>query len=335
MFTDNYSHGCKSCQKGKWLCIYLTYLCNANCPFCPAPMRDKDIINSSFGRNIQVILSYLNKFPFEGLSFSGGECFMVFDRMLNWLQFFKKEKPDIYYWAYTNGLDVKKSQMQDLKSAGLNELRFNIAACGYQDKKVLDTIAEAKNIFEHVAVEIPSIPEDYERFEAILPELESIGVDYLNLHEYILMPNDHNSLHAPKKDFVMNYEMKMQYHSESHENTERIKEFCNKKNMNIKINNCSLEKKEHQMLGRRITMGTLLREDHEKPTKDGFLETVYIPGKDEQGVLNKPLEYQHIDPSQMLHPDHYDSDEREAYLLRIIPKLSLKGIPKIHQMIRL
>ena len=164
-FTDNFSQGCKACQNGKWLCIYLTYMCNASCAFCPAPFRNRDFIQSAFGSDLRMVLKYLERFAFEGISFSGGECFLVYDRMIAWLEFLKKQKPELYYWAYTNGINVKREQLEGLRNSGLNELRFNMAATGYNDPNILETITYAKEIFEFVAVEIPSIPEDFEKLK--------------------------------------------------------------------------------------------------------------------------------------------------------------------------
>lgn len=328
-FEDNHSQGCKACQEGKWLCIFLTYLCDASCTFCPAPMHKGDTISSAFGDDPKVILEYLNQYPFKGVSFSGGECFMVYDRMLDWLKYFKEHKPNLYYWAYTNGINVNREQMEGLKNAGLNELRFNTAASGYNDPKVLDTIANATELYDHVAVEIPSIPEDLKQLKAVLPVLDKLGVNYLNLHEYILVPKDPVSNTAPKGQFLMNHEMRMQYHEHSLANTGEIKSFCHDNKLNIRINNCSLKKKEHQMLGRRLTMGTLLKEDHEKLTADGFLETIYIPGKDEFNIMESLKRYHQIDRSSLFHPDQFKADGSNAFLLKILPRLGKDVLPKV------
>jgi len=328
-FQDNYSRGCKACQKGKWLCIFLTYLCNASCSFCPAPVKNKDIIQSAFGDNPEVILKYLNQYPFEGLSFSGGESFLVYDRMLTWLDFFKSNKPELYYWAYTNGIKLSRKQMVGLSKAGLNELRFNIAASDYCNPSVLKVISYATDVFEHVVIEIPSIPEDFDRLIKILPTIDKMGIDYLNLHEYILVPNDPNTKLAPSAHFLMNFEMKLKYHLASLPNTEKIKSFCMENSLNIKVNNCSLQKKEYQMVGRRKTMGTLLKEDYEKLSEDGLLETVYIPKANHINLLESLKNYHKIDRTNFIHPDKYSQGRSDAFLLKILPKISIDTPSKV------
>ncbi len=328
-FTDNYSSGCKACQNGRWLCIFLTYLCNSACTFCAAPFRNRDLIQTSFGSDPNIILDYLERIPFQGISFSGGESFLVYDRMLTWLDFFKRHKPELYYWAYTNGINIKKEQLIKLKEYGLNELRFNIAASGYYNKSVLKTISSAKEIFDHVAVEIPSIPEDFEKLMKTLPALEKSGVDYLNLHEYILVPCDPASKNAPKGSFLMNYEMEVEYHQQSLSNTCRIKKICRENAYKLKVNNCSLCKKESQMRGRRLTMGYLLKEGHEKLTDDGFLQTIYVY-KGTPHSLNETIKNYHlIDKSLLVHPDKYIKAENQAYLLTVLPALSISALPKV------
>lgn len=255
---------------------------------------------------------------------------MVFDRMLNWLKFFKGHKPDLYYWAYTNGMQMNNKQLQELNEAGMDELRFNIAASGYNNAGVLKNLGCAKKIMNHVAVEIPSIPEDYERLVQVLPVLNDLGIDYLNLHEYILVPDDPNNHIATKGQFIMNYTVKLDYHLNSQTNTERITDFCEKKGFNLKINSCTLIKKEHQMLGRRITMGELFKNNHEKLTGDGLLETIYI--SENEGVNIKEIlkDYHNMNSSCFIHPDQYDKNTGSVYLVTLLPKLEISAIPKVY-----
>jgi pyruvate formate-lyase activating enzyme-like uncharacterized protein len=328
-YPDNHSKGCQICQEGKWLCIYLTYLCNASCTFCPAPLKGQDVINTAFGTDPDKIIPYLEQGNFRGISFSGGECFMVYDRLLDWLQLFVKYFPDYYYWSYTNGLAVEKKQMEQLAKLGMNELRFNISASGYSNQKVLDTIHHAAKIFQHVSVEIPSIPEDYEKLISILPQLSSSGVDYLNLHEYILVPNDPNQIRAPRGDYIMNYEMRLQYHLQSQQNTRTIKIFCRENGIPIRINSCLLRKKEHQMLQRRITMGKLLKEKHEKLTTDGFLETIYFPEKEVHNTEEALKNYQSLDRRKLHHPDQCTYYDQRAYRLKLLPRLGINAQARV------
>jgi uncharacterized protein len=286
IFNDNYSQGCKLCQEGKWLCIFLTHLCDAECKFCPSFYKD-DRIHSTFGNNPNEILSHIKTKEYSGISFSGGDPFKVFDRMLEWQTVFKTELPDYYYWAYSNGLNLDENKIRIIAQNGLREIRFNIAAMKYNSAGILKTIEMSKKHIEFVAVEIPSIPDDYNKLSQVLPILDSIGVDYLNLHEYILVPSLHTQNLQQSAAFRLNHEVDINYHSKSQFNTEQIIKFCQERNLKIKINNCSLLKKEHQMKMRRLSMGRIVMNNFEKLTDEGFLVCyACIPGTIEEKDLN-------------------------------------------------
>ena len=87
-------------------------------------------------------------------------------------------------------------------------------------------------------------------------------------------------------------------------------------------------KKEQQMLGRRMTMGAIFSEDHERLSSEGFLETVYIPGKDFTNLTESLKGYHKIDRSCFIHPDSFKGSDSDAYLLKIIPQLGINDFPK-------
>lgn len=273
----NVSPGCRCCQNGKWVCIFLTYQCNAKCGFCASPWKQQDKITSAFGSTPSQVLSHIEEGTVDGISFSGGDCFLVYDRLVEWLSYFKKRRSGIYYWAYTNGLAADKSKLAHLAKLGLNEIRYNIAATGYDSPSILEQIRFATRLFQKVAVEIPSIPADYENLIRILPYLDAIGVAYLNLHEYILVGKGLPSQKNTTGTFLLNKDTVLRYHVRSLRNTTRIASFRRRRGLTIGINNCTLRKKENQMLLRRLAMGRMFQKSHERLRKDGLLETVLLP----------------------------------------------------------
>ena len=304
-FSDTYSEGCRSCQAGRWVCIFLTYRCNAECPSCPSPVKQKDTIVSVFGNDPSVILRYVKSKPFTGISFSGGECFLVFERLLEWLTYFKKRLPGLYYWTYTNGLSADEKKLQKLADAGLNEIRFNIAATHYRSPLILERIKASVLLFQKVAIEVPSIPADFEELVDVLPFVDRMGVDYLNVHEYILMPQDPD--YDSGGECLLSSHMQVRYDRNSSQNTERIRQFCKEKNLQIRLNNCSLQKKQNQMLRRRLMMGSILKHESEEVNAEGFLETYLLHPKkiDLQEIFElcqSPTSYRNL-RKYLFHPD--------------------------------
>lgn len=266
-------------------------MCRADCRFCLAPDRDIDRLSTPFGDDPSAVLRHLSSHPFDGISFSGGEPFLVFDRLMEWLQFFRRRRPDIYYWTYTSGIDVSEVQLTRLAAAGCDEIRFNIAATNYSCRRVLDAITVAAKVFPTVTVEIPSIPEDQERVLSVLPALDRAGVRFLNLHEYILRPTDDPLPDESRGTFRLNFTSTLDYDRRSRENTERIRRFCRESSLRMRVHHCSLRRKERQMRQRRLVMGRILRAEHERLTSDGLLETVVVyPGSVSEKLLTSIMQ---------------------------------------------
>ena len=330
------SRGCQICQGGKWLCIFLTYACDAQCAFCPAPLKQVDKIVSAFGCDLSTVSKHLDNSSFEGISFSGGECFLVFDRVIEWLSYLKRRFPHFYFWAYTNGIALDENQMFILASKGLNELRFNIAATGYDSTLILDKIRAAARIFDFVAVEIPSIPDDYPKLEPVLSILDDINVRYLNLHEYIVVSRDPSQI-AARGTFVMNKETEIHYDVDSLMNSEQIMDYCRNKKLRLLINNCSLDRKEVQLLQRRLVMGRMLRERYDKVTDDGMLETLFVhPSKLSYSEAHDLLSSNSGVRDCFVHPDTIDSDFIEhqhgtVAKIHFVPPMSIHDERKLCQ----
>jgi uncharacterized protein len=269
------SAGCQLCQEGKWLCIFLTYVCDAACPFCPSPFKDRQLY-SSLGRTKKTILGHLQKNTIGGIAFSGGEIFLEFDRLHEWLSLFVSRFPGIYYWGYTNGMMASRKKLAMLADAGMDEIRFNIAASDYLSLPVLKNIDHARTLFSFVSVEIPSIHQDFDKLCIALKELDAIGIDYLNLHDLILPPSGDEEADEPCEIHSLDNFLKVRIASSSKQNTHNVLRFCEENNLSFHINHCSIEKKKNQMVQRRIRIGSLfINPDYDFITEQGVFYTFF------------------------------------------------------------
>jgi uncharacterized protein len=324
IFQDNYSRGCQSCQEGKWLCIYLTYLCPANCSFCPSPYKS-DKIDSAFGNKKEIIANYVKNYGFNSIGFSGGDPFVKFNRLIDWLYYFKTELPDFYLWAYTSGITLSKKQLDIAAKSGLNEIRFNIAATGYDSEDILEILEYAVKIVPYVAVEIPSIQDHTEKLKKILPVLNTIGVKYLNLHEYVLV----NECEANENqgDFMLNRITPIKYSRLSQNNTRDIIEFCCKNQLEIKVNNCSLEKKEEQLRQRRLKMGAIVKAGNDIMNEDGIIiRNIAVQGRHNFETINDQIAGTGYNEfiKKMCGENHLNSGEVTSIQLELLPPLGLE-----------
>lgn len=105
------SPGCKLCAEGQWSCLFINGKCNCKCFYCPAPQNDLGVPVTqtlTFDDPYQYV-DYLRQFGFKGVSFSGGEPFLTYDKMLRFLKVLRKEFGDqLYIWGYTNGTLVMR-----------------------------------------------------------------------------------------------------------------------------------------------------------------------------------------------------------------------------------
>lgn len=181
-YQNHISKGCTICGEGRWSCLFITNECNASCFYCPTA-QDVDEAPSTQGLDFdtpEAYADYINFMGFKGVSLSGGEPFLHFERTHSYLDIVRRKcSPDIYTWCYTNGILADKQKIQRLADAGLDELRFDIGATGFS----LDNVRLAKGIISNITIEIPAVPEDIQRLKALLPEMVEAGVTNLNLHQ--------------------------------------------------------------------------------------------------------------------------------------------------------
>lgn len=184
------SRGCQCCKKGTWLNVFVGMRCNLDCLFCGGPavnMREDGPEGHqngmSFETFIQTILDQGDKIG--GVSYSGGEPLLYLEsRVIPLAAMLRKRKAGIYQWLYTNGVLTTPDSMKKLADAGIEEVRVDLAATGF-DEGVMNKLSMMRSIVGNVTVQVPSIPEVHYKLvsEKIIPRLIDNGVERLNLQE--------------------------------------------------------------------------------------------------------------------------------------------------------
>jgi pyruvate formate-lyase activating enzyme-like uncharacterized protein len=194
-YSGELSPGCVACGAGQWSCLFINGICNGTCFYCPSVQKTKGepMTNNLRFPFLQDYLDYVAVFGFSGVSLSGGEPFMTFERTLNHVRQLKKRFGSaIHLWLYTNGTLATGEKIALLAEAGLDEIRFDISADNYR----LDHVKLAVNRIPRITVEIPAIPEDLHLMREKLTELAAVGVHHLNLHQLRCTPHNLNNFLA-------------------------------------------------------------------------------------------------------------------------------------------
>ena len=300
LWINSLSKGCQLCGEGEWSCLFITGKCNANCFYCPANQQTDGIPSTQLTsfNNVDDYIQYLDFFGFKGASLSGGEPLLFFERTLDYVQNIKKYFDDkVYLWIYTNGILGSEDIYRKLANAGIDEVRFDIGATNYN----LKFLIKAKDIIPNISVEIPAVPEEFDKLKRVIPELISIGVSNLNLHQLRLtnynapklLKHNYTYLHGEQATVM-----------ESELTALKIIEYVADNNLNIGVNYCAFNfKNRFQKAGFRKKIASKFVESHEQVTENGFLRTIkadnsffYISENklipEQNSAIKKPLAYE-------------------------------------------
>jgi len=272
--TGELSPGCLICGQGYWSCMFINNLCTANCFYCPQDRK----INKERHPNADIYfadpkdyIAYLEKFNFKGVGFSGGEPLLVFDKLLAFIKKIRKRfGKSMYLWIYTNGDLVNKDKLIKLKKSGLDEIRFNISANDYN----LCPVKLAVDIINVVTIEIPSIPEDFEKVKKCLIRMQKIGVRYLNIHQ--LSATRHNYKNYIDRGYTLLHDPSISIF-ESEIAALKLIRYALDKKIGLPINYCSsIYKARFQGKGKRERYAYLVKKDFEELTNSKYIRRLSI-----------------------------------------------------------
>lgn len=271
-YYRNISKGCELCGMGLWSCLFITGVCNAKCFFCPAQQNTPNDLPSSQLKTFSTPIdyaNYINFFNFKGVSFSGGEPLLEIDKTLKYIKTIRKHcNPNIYIWVYTNGILGTKNIYKELNNAGVNEIRFNLYASDFD----VTIIEKAAYYFNHLTIEIPSIPEDYQKITKLLPTLINLGVIHFNLHALRLTHYNAPKLISKNYTFTHGY---APIAIESEIIALKIIKYAVDNNINIGINFCNFDfKYNFQKSGYRKILAQKLKKNYQEITQSGYLRTI-------------------------------------------------------------
>jgi|WetSurMetagenome_2_1015567.scaffolds.fasta_scaffold01393_13 uncharacterized protein len=284
------SPGCSICGNGGWGCNFINRLCNRNCFYCP---QDRSIMAESepqtdgiFFKSPSEHIFFLKTFQIKGVGFSGGEPLLVLDRLLAHIKEIRREFGDsIYLWVYTNGDLADRDSLEELGQAGLNEIRLDLSARGYD----LSPIYLMKKHIPTVTVEIPAIPEDFERVKNLLAKMERMGVDFLNLHQLHASENNYRALCKRNYHFVHDPSISV---FESELMALKLLAFAREFRIELPINYCSsVYKRRFQGHDHRTRFASIVMNGWEEITEAAYIRSFRVLDSTDKinklvGILN-------------------------------------------------
>lgn len=194
--------GCKNCcLKGRWAQIRTTTKCNLNCSFCYY-FGQKDALSRElipkelywikpeailYSQNdVKLLFEIQAKKFLNGVAWLHYEPLMEIDKMLPLMKFINQK--GLHQWLYTNGTLATENNLKKLKDAGLDEIRFNLAATDCSDK-VIKNMEIARKYFKYLCIESPMFTKFYKSFIKKRKQILDTGVNHIHLAELQLFPN--------------------------------------------------------------------------------------------------------------------------------------------------
>ncbi len=231
--------GCDICTRMGYMSFQLGFRCNTRCPFCFLETHAAD----ATGLNEEGIReAFLKEFHrradgLEGVALTGGEPLLYLSEMEAVVSEMREARPGLHFWAYTNGILADEQHLRKLREIGVQEIRFNLAATNY-GQKTLGKIGPARDVFEQVAVEVPSYPRQKEELMGCLAELHSIGIDQLNLQELLVTDANVHSLEGEGYQSGMLFARRYFLYG-SRKMTYEIMRYCVEQDYSFTVNDCS------------------------------------------------------------------------------------------------
>ncbi len=274
-FAHGVSPGCRLCGEGHWSCLFVNNRCNCQCFYCPTSQVDTSIPETqgiTFDKPENYI-EYIKRFGFKGIGLSGGEPLLTFGTTIDFLSKIKKELGDsVYVWMYTNGTLLDEEKAIKLAEAGLDEIRFDLTATEYNTRNLKLALGKIPN----VTVEIPAIPEDIAQLKNMVIELDSLGVNYLNLHQMRLTPYNFKNLFNRNYTFLHGHKVTV---LESELTALEIINFVFQHGLRLAVNYCSFHYKSHyQKAAFRKKAAAFVFNGQEEINQNGFIRNLSLQG---------------------------------------------------------
>lgn len=196
-YTHSLAKGCKLCMEGSKLVLLITGKCSSTCFYCPLSehKKDKDVMyaNELLVKNEDDILEESYLIDAQGAGITGGDPLLSYTKTKHAISLLKKTfSTDFHIHLYTSHIDIKK--IKGLETAGLDEIRFHPSAELWNriGKTQLKSVVKSTSITK--GLEIPAIPHLQKDTVALLKDIDSFGLDFININELEFSPTNVDAL---------------------------------------------------------------------------------------------------------------------------------------------
>jgi len=202
-FCSYISGGCRLCQQGAKMVLFVTGLCPKSCFYCPLSdeRRGKDLVfaNERPVKSDEDLLKEAGLMDALGTGITGGEPLLKVERVLYYIRLLKTSFGKEHHIHLYTSLAPDRETLEKLAEAGLDEIRFHPPQAVWGElmqSPYAAALQNAKDLGMETGIEIPSL-EGAEKVAAFAEEMDI----FLNLNE--LEFSDNNSEELLKNGFSL------------------------------------------------------------------------------------------------------------------------------------
>ena len=179
---------CDACRTGMGSYTgILSLMCHRNCFFCFNPNQEE------FGEYADAMKDWRGELQrlhrrspdMRYIALTGGEPLLHREDCAEYFRTARMLWPEASLRLYTSGDLLDESMLEQLREAGLEEIRFSIKPDDTPERseKVWRNMALARDRLPRVMVEMPVMPDAGEEMTALLARLDAMGIFGINLLE--------------------------------------------------------------------------------------------------------------------------------------------------------
>lgn len=192
------SEGCRLCQLGAAMVLFVTGLCKRSCFYCPVSDRKRGV-DVTYANEMCVscdtdLLREARSMDALGTGLTGGEPLLRLERTLHYIKLLKHSFGAEHYIHLYTGLCPSHRTLRQLVTAGLDEIRLHPPLDlweTFRKSTWFRALQDAKATGLHAGVEIPAI----KPVPAILEGIEQCRA-FLNLNELEFSETNYDEMRA-------------------------------------------------------------------------------------------------------------------------------------------
>ncbi|MCD4703792.1 MAG: radical SAM protein [Methanosarcinaceae archaeon] len=196
-FYNYLSQGCKLCQRGAKMVLFVTGICDRSCFYCPlSDERREDAIyaNERHVHSDEDVIAEAYQMSALGTGITGGEPLLEKERVLHYIRLLKAEFGMEHHIHLYTSTAASMDTLSQLAKAGLDEIRFHPPYTTWgqlEDTPFARALRDAKTQGMDVGIEIPAIDE-----ARYIGKFVNDMDCFLNLNELEFSDTNANAMHA-------------------------------------------------------------------------------------------------------------------------------------------